>query len=334
VLLVACAKSKLTKPAAAKDLYISPRFRKARAYGEASGAEWFILSAEHGLVAPDEWLAPYDRYLPDTPNHYRVAWGEWVAARLALLLNEGLSGLAIEMHAGDAYLRPLLAPLERRGATIERPLQGLTSGRWQSWYDERAKTVGPSDKSAAWSFRDDPSPVIAALADSERSDTPAEIAALERLQLDGPGLYSWFVDQDGAEQLSRGLGQTVAPGLVYVGQTGATRWPSGRASGSTLLKRVKEQHLNGSRTGSTLRLTLGSILDVSFEAPVLREALSEWMRNHLRVVPLLIEDADSLGDLESHVVRALDPPLNLDHVERTELRKTLGELRVRGSRTG
>jgi hypothetical protein len=66
IVLVACVKSKETRPAAAKDLYISALFRKERAYADCAGVPWFILSAEHGLVAPDEWLAPYERYLTDT----------------------------------------------------------------------------------------------------------------------------------------------------------------------------------------------------------------------------------------------------------------------------
>ena len=75
LLLVTCVKSKLTVPAAAKDLYVSPLFTRQRAYAENRGLPWFILSAEHGLVAPEEWLAPYERYLPDTPAAYRAAWG-------------------------------------------------------------------------------------------------------------------------------------------------------------------------------------------------------------------------------------------------------------------
>ena len=67
VLLVSCSKSKLDHPAAAKELYTSPLFRHARHYAEGLGAPWFILSAEHGLVAPDEWLAPYERYCRTRP---------------------------------------------------------------------------------------------------------------------------------------------------------------------------------------------------------------------------------------------------------------------------
>ena len=131
---MACAKSKLSVPAAAKDLYSSARFRKARAYAERLGDPWFILSAEHGLVAPDEWLAPYERYLPDTPREYRRAWGEWVVVRLDLLLGDSRGPWSSCTQARATRSRSLPA-LERRGAVVERPLQGLTSGRWQGWYD-------------------------------------------------------------------------------------------------------------------------------------------------------------------------------------------------------
>ena len=78
LLLVACVKEKRSVPSAARDLYVSPLFRKERAYAERSGLPWFILSAEHGLLGPDEWIAPYERYLPDTPSAFRQAWGMWV----------------------------------------------------------------------------------------------------------------------------------------------------------------------------------------------------------------------------------------------------------------
>ena len=307
VVLVACAKSKLSEPAAAKDLYSSVRFRKARAYAERLGDPWFILSAEHGLVGPDEWLAPYERYLPDTPRPYRVAWGEWVVARLELLLGGDLSGRRVEMHAGQDYVAPLVHPLERRGVAIARPLQGLTSGRWQGWYDAQARAEETVLDPSAATFDGDAAAVAAKLYDGDAAYTSAELAALERLRLDGAGLYSWFVDGQGAEDLSRGLGHAVRPGLVYVGQTGATKWPSSQTSNSTLLKRLRRQHLRGRRSASTLRKTLGGVLDAAFGQVVVRDELSAWMAEHMRVVPLLVDDANSLGDLERQVVHALNP---------------------------
>ena len=139
LVLVACVKRKLSCPAA-RDLYRSARFRKARAYAERRGKPWFIVSAEHGLVAPEEWLAPYERYLPDTPRGYRRpgASGSWPTR----LLLGGLGRRTVELHAGRATCNRCL-PYSRRGY-LERPLEGLTSGRWQGWYDAQAAVHLPA----------------------------------------------------------------------------------------------------------------------------------------------------------------------------------------------
>ncbi|WP_157362078.1 DUF6884 domain-containing protein [Haloechinothrix halophila] len=42
--------------------------RKERSYAEATGASWFVLSAEHGLVAPATVLQPYELRLADTSH--------------------------------------------------------------------------------------------------------------------------------------------------------------------------------------------------------------------------------------------------------------------------
>src|SRR3546814_2942975 len=63
VFLVACVAAKLDRPAPARDLYASPWFQKARAYVERQGGAWFILSAKHGLIAPETVIARYDETL-------------------------------------------------------------------------------------------------------------------------------------------------------------------------------------------------------------------------------------------------------------------------------
>lgn len=63
VFLVSCVAEKRPAPSVARDLYRSPWFLKARGLAEREGAAWFILSAEHGLVEPDDVVAPYDRTL-------------------------------------------------------------------------------------------------------------------------------------------------------------------------------------------------------------------------------------------------------------------------------
>ena len=136
LLLVACVKEKLTVPAAARDLYVSPLFKKEREYAERAGLPWFILSAEHGLVVPDEWLSPYERYLPDTPPSFRRAWGTWVIERLELLTGS-LDGRTIEVHAGATYVDALRGALASKGASVFEPLAGLGMGQRLAWYGAR-----------------------------------------------------------------------------------------------------------------------------------------------------------------------------------------------------
>jgi len=51
------------------------------------------------------------------------------------------------------------------------------------------------------------------------------------------------------------------------------------------------------------------------------------MREHLSVVAVPFDDRDELGRLEKRVLSALDPPLNLQGMPTTSMRKRLKVLR-------
>lgn len=124
VVLVGCVKSKLDRPAPARELYTSALFRKQRAYAEATGVPWFVLSAEYGLVEPARVIEPYELHLASTSRAYRTEWGRRVVDDLAAKLG-GLGSLVIEIHAGAAYVEALRDGLAGAGATIVEPLAGL-----------------------------------------------------------------------------------------------------------------------------------------------------------------------------------------------------------------
>lgn len=319
IVLISCVKTKRDQPCAAKDMYVSALFAKERAYAEAAGVPWFILSAEYGLVAPDEWVSPYERYLPDTPSTYQLAWGAWVAARLELLSGSLLERV-IEVHAGSAYIAALRHQLEARGATVMDPLHGLSMGPRLAWYGEAASPfLGRADGD---------SEIIALLLDERSAITPDTFLAAGSASANRPGLYSWWVDEAGAATLSEGLGFPVGPGLIYAGLAGATRWPSGKRSKNSLWLRIATMHLAGRHEFSTFRRTLGAILaGVSGSTEVNEQELSEWMREHLQIVAVPFDDRDELGRLEKRVLSALDPPLNLQGMSSTPLRKRLKVLR-------
>ena len=165
--------------------------------------------------------------------------------------------------------------------------------------------------------------VAAALRDLEGD--PRRVAAGEwpadLRGLGSPGLYSWWVDEVGAEALTEGLGANVLTGRIYAGQTGATKWPSGKRGRATLRSRIGGNHLAGTIRGSTFRRTLAASLLRSLQlelvapgklAPRSEKLLSVWMRDRLEIAVHPFWDADALADLERHVLAVLDPPLNLD----------------------
>lgn len=327
LVLVTCVKSKLDVPAAAKDLYVSTLFTRQRAYAESAGLPWFILSAEHGLVAPEEWLAPYERYLPDTPASYRAAWGRWVAERLDLLAGP-LQNRIIEIHAGSAYVEALSPHLAAKGAVLHTPLAGLSMGQRLAWYANAPvaevfpAAAGPEATHA------DTATFVAGLLDHSRAMTPNEFLGCDPKGWKSPGLYSWWVDADGAVDLAVGLDQPVTPGLIYAGLAGATRWPSGKRSTNTLWSRIAGMHLGGKHEFSTFRRTLGSILaHADGRATIDEDALTDWMKQHLTVVPIVSADPDTLGQLEDEVLAKIDPPLNLQGMAASPIRARLKELR-------
>lgn len=151
-----------------------------------------------------------------------------------------------------------------------------------------------------------------------------------------PGLYSWWLDRSGAEQLSRGLQASVEPGLIYVGQAGATQWPSGKRRDATLRTRIATMHLGTKISFSTLRLTLAACLrdqlglqvaGAKILTPDSEGALSDWMTSHLQIAAFGYDDVDALDELEQSVLGALDPPLNLKHRPSSDVRQRLRALR-------
>ena len=328
-ILLGCVKSKVGHPAPARDLYCSALWWRRRAYAEATGLPWMILSAKYGLVQPDRPLRPYDLALGDLPARERREWGERVAGSLRKHFGP-LAGAVFGVHAGAAYRNAITTPLARLGASITAPLQGLSLGRQLHWYGTRADRPRRRTATSA--------EVRRALRDLDGA--PTRIAAADWLGaargLDQAGLYSWWVDASGATDLTEGLGCRVRAGRIYAGQTGATKWPSGKAGKATLASRIAGNHLRGSIGASTFRLTLASALAAPLKLITAgprkldresEQRLSEWMGAHLQVAVHPFSERDVLADLEEHVLSEIDPPLNLEGMKSTRLREALSRHR-------
>ena len=323
-------KSKGAAIAPARELYISPLWRARRAYAEQSEALWFVLSALHGLVAPEDPLAPYELALNKLPARERGAWAADVVSALESRLGP-LEGRAFELHAGGSYRRALEPQLRAHGAAVASPTAQIRGiGAQLAWYRrsataERRRTATPGDVMAALLALDTEPRILSACG------WPADLE-----QIDSPGMYAWWVDEAGAEMLGRGLEAELAPGRIYVGLTGATKWPSGSTVRSTLRQRVGRNHIRGRIGGSTFRLTLASILrgELALRVtakrtlePTSESALTGWIARHLAVAVHPFPVADALADLERKVLARLDPPLNLDERPPSPVRDRLRELR-------
>lgn len=144
------------------------------------------------------------------------------------------------------------------------------------------------------------------------------------------------MDEAGAQDLSSGIAVPVVAGRIYAGQTGATAWPSGRLRVTTLRGRIGQNHLRGNIRGSTFRWTLAAALRAPLSLGVVgrkqidrdsEQRVSAWMREHLEVAVHAFPQRDPLGHLEDCVLARLDPPLNLDGMPETPLRRRLSRLR-------
>ena len=327
VVLVGCVKRKLDHPAPAQDLYTSALFARERAYAERHGDRWFVLSAMHGLVEPHTVIQPYEQRLSSMNRSQRDEWGERVVRDLQLNLGP-LDGKTFEIHAGAAYADSISGRLRSEGADVVEPLRGLAIGERLAWYGTRSREAEQS-RSAPTA---DVTTLLTSLTDESRQLTPSELLASSPADLRAPGLYSWWVDSAGAGDLTRGLKEEVAPGLIYAGLAGATRSRSGKRSTNTLWGRLTGMHLGSRHEFSTFRLSLGAVLaNASGFDEIDEGALTTWMNAHLKVIPVPVQDPDTLDGLETAVLAALDPPLNLQKMPRSSVRSQLSGLRRRYS---
>ncbi len=327
VLLIGCSRTKADVPAPARELFRGPVFQRARDYAVRQGVLWFVLSGKFGLLDPDDVVSPYDVYLAKQSSSYRRTWGEWVTSQLAQRMP--LPGVTFEIHAGESYCAPLREPLTRHGASVVTPLAGLGYGERLAWPGYRPDASVGTEPQAGRS--QEPSVVadLDRLLDSRNAWSPAEFLAAGSDGRDGPGLYTWWVDEDGARVLSVGIGQPLHAGLIYAGKAGGHR-ERAAPSMSTLWGRVAGNHLRGNVGSSTFRKSLAAILGAAGQ-PNSEQDLTSWMHAHLRVATLPVA-SERVSALEDELVSRTDPPLNLAGVPTDAGRSALARLRSMASR--
>lgn len=138
--LVACCGEKLARIAPARELYRSALFRKAAAWAEQRG-DWMILSAQHGLIRPDDQLAPYDCAMRSLTAEQRDWWNRHVAEQLQAHASYlDAERLHVTLLAGETYAG--WVDLVRPWCTVDQPLAGMPIGRRLQWLTLANEQIG------------------------------------------------------------------------------------------------------------------------------------------------------------------------------------------------
>lgn len=141
--LIGCVSRKESAARRAKDLYRTELFSRRRAYAEASGRPWLIVSALHGILDPEDVIEPYDVRITDLERPVRDQLADGIVADLDDRFGP-LNGALFEVHAGEEYVRVLTQGLRPRGARLVNPLRGLRIGEQLAWYAQRLSPTVPA----------------------------------------------------------------------------------------------------------------------------------------------------------------------------------------------
>jgi hypothetical protein len=134
IALIACVKKKLGRPARARDLYISPLFKKNLAYAHVLKPDKiFILSAKYYLLPLDKTISPYNLTLNKMSTKEIKVWAKKVIDELKKVAD--LNNDAFIFLVGENY-REFLVPKIRN---YKIPMKGLGIGKQLKFLTDRLR---------------------------------------------------------------------------------------------------------------------------------------------------------------------------------------------------
>lgn len=259
----------------------------------------FRLSPRWGLIEPDE---PSPAGTGACDDGSARAWAAFVVARLSAHVT--LLAAVVELRAEPQVVELLRPVLHDAGAAVTlEPSTGVT-GDAATAQDRPAGTEVPVEPGPTGPV----DTLLARLGDLEAAISLSALARETDL-LASTAMYAWWVDGQGAAELSDGLGQPVAPGVVYAGLAHAQQPPEPRRGAAALLAKVTVLRRPRSQP-SQFRLSLGAVLAAAAGGPVDDATVTTWMHEHLRVVAVPLGGSADADALERAVLARLDPPLN------------------------
>jgi hypothetical protein len=128
--LISCSKTKLTETAPARELYTGKLFQKAVAWAERQQHPWFIISALHGLVIPNQHLQPYDYSLKMLRIREQESWAQRTIGQVTRYASAGSHAFLI---MPELYRRHIETALLRHNISYENPLEGMAIGQQMKW---------------------------------------------------------------------------------------------------------------------------------------------------------------------------------------------------------
>jgi len=134
VCLVSCVSKKKRGKHTAGDIYDSTWFKKARNFVENNSNEWFILSAEHGLLHPHTIIKDYNSTMKKMPIEERKKWADSVLRGLRQVINPEDRVILL---AGRYYREFLVEDLKKLCFRVEIPLEGMKIGEQLKWLSEQ-----------------------------------------------------------------------------------------------------------------------------------------------------------------------------------------------------
>lgn len=129
---ISCVKTKRSSRCMAKDMYISPLFKKAYQYALkfVSEDKIYILSAKYGLINSSQMIDPYEKTLNAERDKERKVWAYNIVQQMKA---KGIPlDSSIMLLGGVNYTKYLNIVLKNASC----PLKGLSMGKTLQWYNK------------------------------------------------------------------------------------------------------------------------------------------------------------------------------------------------------
>jgi hypothetical protein len=128
IVLISCVSKKQKTQSKAKDLYISPLFKKNLQYAKSLNPDKiYILSAKYGLINLDTKIDPYDQTLNKMSQNQIKDWSNSILNELKKSSNINTDEFIF--LAGIKYRKYILPFIKN----YKIPMQGLSIGKQLQW---------------------------------------------------------------------------------------------------------------------------------------------------------------------------------------------------------